>query len=230
MSSPIYPKQLRSLLMCDGHVATRMFFGGFVMLCSIFFVFIDTSQIPTRPFYDILTYWHYHAVCLQMHQPYVFLWTHWWHQRSHFSDLDIKGCEANLLIFEVQRVVDSLRLSADLHATWHPSLVCSVVIPKKKAFFASKEACSKISASEMVSLKKASLRRNPAEIHQCLRVFESGLQPVRMQFTWWHVSCSWKACIAKCNRGTGTLAVSCNFCGGAVSSSGALAYFKELVK
>mgnify|MGYP002804401458 FL=1 len=59
----------------------------------------------------------------------------------------------------VQRVVDSLRLSADLH-----------------------EACSKISASEMVSLKKA--------------------------------------CIAKCNRGTGTLAVSCNFCGGAVSSSG----------
>ena len=68
------------------------------------------------------------------------------------------------------------------------------------------------------------------QCNQCLKVFESGLQPVRMQFRWWHVSCSWKACIAKCNRGTGTLAVSCNFCGGAVSSSGALAYFKELVK
>lgn len=59
----------------------------------------------------------------------------------------------------VQRVLDSLRLSADLH-----------------------EACSKISASEMVSQKKA--------------------------------------CIAKCNRGTATLALHCSLCGGAVSSSG----------
>eukprot|EP00435_Cladocopium_sp_Y103_P017244 s2067_g4.t1 len=63
----------------------------------------------------------------------------------------------------VQRVLDSLRLSADLHA------------PRP-------EACSKISASEMVSQKKA--------------------------------------CIAKCNRGTATLALHCSLCGGAVSSSG----------
>jgi len=48
------------------------------------------------------------------------------------SDLDIKGCEANLLIFEVQRVVDSLRLSADLHATWHPSCQAAMWSSQKK--------------------------------------------------------------------------------------------------
>lgn len=68
-------------------------------------------------------------------------------------------------------MVDSLRLSADLHATWHPSPPCRVVAQ----FFAAKEACSKISASEMVSLKKA--HREIQQCNQRLKVFfESACQ------------------------------------------------------
>lgn len=215
--------------MCDGHVATRMFFDGFVMLCSIFLFLWTPPKFPQGLF---MTYWHYyyHAVCLQDASALCFsvnpLVVMTRHQRSQKRlahqrvwSLLKRGAKGGGLTASFCR--SSCNLASKL-PLWSSK--------KKDAFFAAKEACSKISASEMVSLKKASLRRNPAEIHQCLRVFESGLQPVRMQFRWWHVSCSWKACIAKCNRGTGTLAVSCNFCGGAVSSSGALAYFKELVK
>lgn len=200
--------------------------------CVQFFCFIDTSQIPTRPFYDILTWLLSRSLLARCISPMFFC------EPTGCNDKTWKKSEVTW----TSKGVKPIYWSSRCKGWWTHCVFLQIFMqlgiqaakppcghPKKRCilrFFASKEACSKISASEMVSLKKASLRRNPAEIHQCLRVFES----VRMQFRWWHVSCSWKACIAKCNRGTGTLAVSCNFCGGAVSSSGALAYFKELVK
>ena len=146
-------------------------FWWFCHVVFNFFVFIDTSQIPTRPFYDILTLLLSRSLFARCISPMFFC------EATGCNDKTSKKSEATCTSKGVKPTETRCKgwwthcvfLQIFMQLGIQAAFFCH---PKKKCVKnASKEACSKISASEMVSLKKA--RRNPEiqQCNQCLRVF-----------------------------------------------------------